>query len=183
MRTKFGAGAVGGRLHGRGDFFRACFDLGPAPPERGHDDRLDDEQDVFAAGVVRAQLSALFLIEDALEEGAEDGRLHAAPVQLRGVAQNAHILVRKIEHRIVAGAKEAAVEMVNGGKTEFAVASGHGGEELLELADEFLGLLAVDLNRFSEEIIGKQADAVGKEAKQQLHDKAGDGLVVGVAVP
>jgi hypothetical protein len=34
------------------------------------------------------------------------------------------------------------------------------------------------LDGFAEEIVGKQANTVGKEAKQQLHDKAGDGLVV-----
>ncbi len=89
----------------------------------------------------------------------------------------------EIEDGIVAGAEEAAVEVVNGGEAEIAVAGGHGGKELFEPADECLGLLAVGLNGFAEEILGKQADAVGKEAKQQLHDKAGHCLVVGVARP
>ena len=33
-----------------------CLDLGPAPAQGGHQHRLDDQQDVLLAGVVRAQL-------------------------------------------------------------------------------------------------------------------------------
>ncbi len=72
--------------------------------------------------------------------------------------------------------------MVNGGKSELAVAGGHGGEEVFEFAAEFLRLLAVDLDRFPEEVVGEQPDAVGEEAKHELHDEAGYGLVVFVAL-
>ena len=58
------------------------LDLRPFAAERGHHDRLDDEHDVVAAGVVGADLGTLGRVEAALEERAEDGRLDAAPVEL-----------------------------------------------------------------------------------------------------
>ena len=54
--------------------------LAPLPAERSHHHRLDDQQDVRLAGVVRADLALLTRIEQALEERAEDARLDAGPI-------------------------------------------------------------------------------------------------------
>jgi hypothetical protein len=64
-----------------GDLFqvwgRSAPERRPLAAERGHDDRVDHEQDVRLAGVVGADLGALLRVEDALEERAEDARLDA----------------------------------------------------------------------------------------------------------
>jgi hypothetical protein len=82
LDAQFGASTAAGRLHGRGDLFGSGLDLLPATPQRGHQYRLQNQQNVFAAGVVRAKLGALAFVQNALEEGAEDGRLDASPIQL-----------------------------------------------------------------------------------------------------
>ena len=121
------------------------------------------------------------VVQNALEERAEDGGFHPAPVELRGIAQDAHVLVGQIEDCVVIGAKQAAVEVVNSRESKLAVARRHRGKELFQLADKLFGLLAVNLNGLAEEIVGQQPYAVGKKAEQEAHDKAGHGVVVFVA--
>src|SRR5690606_23465251 len=53
----------------------------PLRRERAQHDRLDDQHDLVAVGVVRAQLAALVGVEAPLEESAEDRRLDRAPVE------------------------------------------------------------------------------------------------------
>ena len=59
------------------------------------DDRLDDEHDLVAVGVVRAQLRALAGVQTALEQRAQDGRVDLRPVQrspaLRTVSISARV--------------------------------------------------------------------------------------------
>ena len=49
--------------------------------------RLDQLEDVGFAGVVRTQVAARFRIHHRLEQGSENGRADAAPVQRAGVQQ------------------------------------------------------------------------------------------------
>ena len=62
--------------------------------------------------------------------------------------------------------------------SEFAVPDGHGGEELFELANEFLRLPAIRFDHFAEDIIREKSDAIGEEAKEQAHDKASQCLLI-----
>ena len=65
----------------RGQFAGACLHLFPTPPQGRHQHRLDDEQDVLLAGIVRAELRALVGVKAALEQRAKDRRLDARPVE------------------------------------------------------------------------------------------------------
>jgi len=82
---------------------------------------------------VRAELGSLSGVEAALEEGAEDGRLDAGPVQGGGARQGRQIVGRERERRRVG--EEAAVEVgdVVGAK---AAARGHSGEQQAQTRGE-----------------------------------------------
>src|SRR5258708_463673 len=54
-----------------------------------------------------------------------------------------------------------------------AALGGHGGEELAELAREIWGLAFVQTNHLPEEMVGQEADAIGKEAEEQPHEEVG----------
>ncbi len=60
----------------------------PTAAQGGHEDGLDDEEDVFFAGVVGADLGTLVGVEAALEEGAQDGGFDAGPVELADLDQD-----------------------------------------------------------------------------------------------
>ncbi len=61
-------------------------------------------------------------------------------------------------------------------------AGGHGREKLAELAGEFGGRGSVEFNHLAEEMVRQQADAVGKEAKEQAHEEVGGALGIDPAL-
>ncbi len=130
-----------------------------------------------------AKLGALAVVEDALEERAEDGRLDASPTQQRGLAKNAQIFVGQIEDGGVVRAEESAVEVVNADGPEFALPDGHGGEEVFQFANELSRLQAICLDHLAEHIVRQKTHAVGKEAEEQPHDETSQCLVIGSRLP
>ena len=68
---------------------RLGLERGPFAPERGHEDRLDEGDDVFAAGVLRAKGGALAGVQAAREERAHDAGLDELPVRLGGLGEQA----------------------------------------------------------------------------------------------
>ena len=81
----------------------------PAPAQRGHEHWLDDQEDVFPAGVLGAKLRTLLGVEAAGKEGAEDAGLDGGPVVARHPVQNRHTVRVQFEHDVVI--EEAAVEV------------------------------------------------------------------------
>lgn len=115
---------------------RLLLDLFPAAAQRRHQHRLDDQLDVGAAGVVGAKLCPLARVQAALEQRAEDRRLHAGPVEHAGALQCREILGRKRQHRVVG--EEAAIEVRNLPDAE-AAARRHRRKQLAELAAKIGG--------------------------------------------
>ena len=100
-----------------------------------HQHRLDDQQDVVLAGVVRAQLGALGLVDDALEQRAEDRGVDVRPVVVAGAAQGgAHIAGHVVGHGAVV--EQPAVEVGDAARAILAAAA-HGGEQLAQAILEF----------------------------------------------
>ena len=145
----------------RREFLSLCLHLLPAALQRGHYDRLDNEQNVFLAGVVRSELRTLAGVKAALKEGSEDGGFHGGPIQIGGGAQCAHIGGGQIEDRIIG--KQAAVEPVNVMHAKAVPAGGHGCEKLAELAGEFGGRALCLAQSFA----GRDGPATGRCCRQR----------------
>ena len=67
---------------------RLRLHLCPSATKRRHQNRLYDEQDVLATGVVGAQLRPLGRVQRPLEQRAEDGGLDGSPVEARNVTED-----------------------------------------------------------------------------------------------
>ena len=72
------------------------FDLRPLGEQRALHHRLDDAHDGRRVGVVRAELAALFGIEAALKQGAENRDVDGAPVFIRSVFKRGDVHRREI---------------------------------------------------------------------------------------
>ena len=72
--------------------------------------------------------------------------------------------------------------MVNLMRAKDVSRGGHGREELAQHTDENGWFGAVALNHLSENMLRQKADAVGKEAKEQTHEKVSHGLRVMAAL-
>jgi hypothetical protein len=68
------------------------------PAERDQHHGLDQSHDGGPVGVMGPELRALARVEAALEEGAEDGRLHLGPVQVRHLLDQADLFFRERQH-------------------------------------------------------------------------------------
>ena len=92
-RARSGGGALAALVGGE----QRGFERGPFAAERGHEDRLDQGDDVLAAGVLRAQRGPLVGVQAAGEEGAHDARLDELPVRLGGLDQQVALFIVEVE--------------------------------------------------------------------------------------
>ena len=146
----------------------------PAALQRGHHNRLDNQQNVFLAGVMRSELGAFAGVKAALEESSEDGRFHGGPIESGGGAQGAHIGRCQIENCVIG--KQAAVEPVNVVHAKVIPAGGHGREELAQPSGEVGGRGPVEFDQLPEKMVRQKADAVRKEAEKQAHEEMSNGF-------
>ena len=109
----------------------------PRAAQGGHDHGLHEGLDVLPARVVRPELGALGRVQSPLEERAENGGIHGAPVQAGGLHQ--HLELGLFEEQSGARLEEAAVEAAHRVHAEVA-ARGHGVEELDDGLAEALGV-------------------------------------------
>ena len=147
---------------------RLLLNVDPFAAQRSHQHRLDDQQDVFFAGVLRAELRALRWIETAHEQRAEDRRLDAGPIELADAGQNVQTVAVEIEDGIIV--EQAAVEVRNLIGAEPA-AGRHRVKELLQLRREVRRLAARLLDQFGEDFIRQQFDIFREQAKEQADQK------------
>jgi len=75
--------------------------FGPFTAQRCQHDRLNEDFDILAAGVMSAKLGAFGGVEPAFEKGAEDGCVHGAPFELGGFVDGVDFVVREFERRRV----------------------------------------------------------------------------------
>jgi len=95
---------------------RLLLHCNPPTPQRSDHDRLHDQQDVGAAGVVGAELGPLIGIKAAFEERAEDRRLHAGPIETTRPQEDLQVLSREVQDLVVR--KQPAVEVFDVVDTE-----------------------------------------------------------------
>jgi len=148
------------------------FDDLPAAFERIHDDGLDQQEDVFGRGVVRADHGALGLVERALEQGAEDDGFDVGPIVLRGSKQDAEVSV--VERNCPIVGEEAAVEKGDIVGTEEAVFLAHGLEEMRQHAVKADRRVAIAGDHAAEGVVRKQTDGICEEAKDESHEEMRD---------
>jgi hypothetical protein len=157
----------------------ACRAVLAIAPERPHDEKLDERENVLFARVVGADLRALGGVKRALEEGAEDGRLDAAPVVGVNLDQDLDFVGAKLDR--VGVVEQAAVEVQDGVDAEVA-AAGHGGKEPGEHVVEPGRVVAVLVEHAVEELFGEQADILGEHAEHQLHEEMSGAVGVDLAL-
>ena len=181
LGAQLGAGTSAGGLHGRGDLFGSGLHRIPALTQRRHDHRFQNQQDVFAIGVVGAKLGALAIVQDALEERAEDSRLDAAPIELGRLAENRQILRFEVKDRVIG--EEPAIEMPDAERPIVVAGLRHGLEEIGQLACELArrALLAIGLDHLPKEVVREQRNAIGEQAEENPHEEAGNLLGVSAA--
>ena len=150
-----------------------------------HQDRFDDEQDIFARGVVCAALTAFVRVKAALKEGTEDGRFDGFPIELRRF--------RQFFYRVYLKGfdcddfEERAVE-VGDVAHEHASAFVHGDKEILNILFESARLAARMLNNVAEDALrlaghgGQQANIFREEAKYQFGQEIGNARRLGIPV-
>ena len=144
-----------------------------SPAQRRHQHRLDDQQDVLAAGVVRAELRALGRVQAALEQRAEDGRLDAGPVQ-RGRPAPGCPGRRCPASSTVVVVEQAAVEVRDRARRRTSRPSAIAAKSWPQLRGEGGGLRAPCCDQPGEEALGQQADVLGEQAEQQPDQEVGD---------
>ena len=145
--------------------------LGPAAAQRRHQHRLDDEQDVVAAGVVGAELGALGGVQAALEEGAEDGGLDAGPVEGGGVGEESRPSAVEVEHGGVVEQAAVEVGMWSAPKQPPAVMAAKSWRRRSRKAagGSARPRRAGGVNRS----VGQEADVFGEEAEEEADEEVG----------
>ena len=117
-------------------------------------------------------------VEPALEQRAEDGWLHARPVEQRGVVHRAQLVGGARDH--LGAVEEPAVEPLDAVVAEEAarLAVRHDAEQRGEPAVELLGIRAPRLDHAGEETRREQPGVLGEEAEDDAVEVVGDGLRV-----
>ena len=137
--------------------------------------RLDQLEDVALAGVVRAQVAARFRIHHRLEQGSENRRADAAPVQCAGVQQQLpHAGVERRQRQRLG--EQPAVDVGQFGKLRvqrFLALRGRGVQRLEQLRQPRTDVAAVGCAAPRDQLVEgqarKDAGVVGEQAEQQPH--------------
>ena len=144
------------------------------------DNRLDDEHDLVAVGVVRAQLRALAGVQPALEQRAQDRRVDLRPVERSRVAHRLDLGPGQRQGGVVV--EEPAVEPRHRLEAD-AAAHVHRAEQVAGQLGKVTGLAARLLQHAREQVVGQQAHVLGEHAEDQPVDEVRHGLRVVAAVP
>ena len=160
--VQVGALLASGGVPLRGQPGRLRLHLLPPPAQRRHQHRLDDQQDVVLAGVMRPQLRALGGVQTTLEECAEDGRLDRAPIQRIDAGDGIHGVAVQLQHQVIV--EQTAVEVADLIRTE-VTAFLHGAEQLAKDTGEIFGIATGLIEQAREQLFGQQTDILGKQAK------------------
>src|SRR6266542_2619096 len=153
---------------------KLALQLAPLPPERLHENGLDEGFDVGFAGVVSAELGALIFVEGAFEERAHDAGFNELPVGFAGGGELAQFGFG--EFKDAGFLKEVAVEMTNFVFAKGA-AGGHDGEQLFERLGKELRIVNPGLGNFRKKMFWQQAGVLGKETKDDAIQKTGDAKI------
>ena len=142
----------------------------PFRRQRLDDDRVDDQHDLVAVGVVRAKLRTLVGVEPALEQGAEDRGVDVRPVEFRRRQNVAH--VRLFQRQGVSGIEEPAVEPLNPLEADYAAVL-HRGEQGSRVRLEILWRVLAVFQQPPEHVVGQQRHVLGEHAEHQPVDEMG----------
>ena len=144
--------------------------------QRVYHHRLDDHQDLLVVRVVRAQLPALVRVQPALEQRAENRRLHPRPVEQRRVVHRAQLLGGARDHLGVV--EEPAVEPLDAHVAVEAVgvAVRHAQEQLAQAAVERPGVAPARLDHLGQHALRQQPGVLGEEAEDDAVEVVGDRL-------
>ena len=164
------AGRLGGfhSVQGGGEIGLRRVPLGQ--PRADHH-RLNEQHDLVAVGIVRAELRAFARIEPALEQRAEDRRIDLRPVEVRRRQYRLDVNGLQRERRTIV--EQSAVEP--GDRLEAnPAAGGHHSEEFGGQLGELLrGALRLSQHP-GEHVIGQQAHVVGEHAEDEPVDEVRD---------
>ncbi len=149
--------------------------VGIVAPQRRHEHWLDEAQDRGPVGVVGAELGALRGVQAALEEGAEDGRLDLAPVEVRDLPHGLDLWrCQRQDGRVL---EEPAVEPLDALNPEVPTALRHLPEEVGELRGERVGLAPCGVGEPLEEAFRQQPHVLREhdenEPVQEVRHRAG----------
>ena len=155
-----------------------AFDPRKLGPQRIQKQRLDQLEDVFLAGVMRAQVAPRLVVHDALEQAAENRRADRRPVQRARVKQRLAHGGAEVGHRQQLF-KQLAVDVGKGSDllVERLAAPGFGRvQRLKELAQPRAQVRAIGggalFDKGAKRLRGlKNPGVVGKQAKQQPHQQ------------
>ena len=133
--------------------------------------------DVGARCVVRAQRVALFGVERAFKQRAEDGGFDFAPIGFGRFEQQINLVA--CEFNRLRRLEQLAVEAQHVVRERGAKAAAiHVAPESVGHAHERLGVVAVLLQQLLERACGQQADVFGEHGEQTAGEKARDLLRV-----
>ena len=143
----------------------------PLGPQRLDDGRQHQPLDVGARGEVCAQLVPLRRVQRAHQQRAEDGRLHVAPIGLRGLDQQLELVRGQRQRDRVF--EQAAVEVGHGhAQRHREAAARHGAPQLLDQGRE-AGRVAPGVGQeLGERALGQQAHVLGEHGEQAAHQEA-----------
>ena len=152
---------------------RLCLGLHrvPAAAQRQHQHRLDDQQDIVAAGVVRAELRTLGGVERACEQRAQDRRLDAAPVERAHARQDRQRIAIELQHRVIVEQPPVEVRHVRIRKEATAR---HLLKQLAQLGGEQCRSRAGTLDQPRKHRFAQQAGILGKQTEQQPDEEVRD---------
>ena len=154
---------------------REALSGGPFAAEGSHEDRLDQGDDVLAAGVLRAEGGPLVGVQATGKEGAHDAGLDELPVGFGGFGQGAALVIVQLEDGGVL--EEVAVEVANLVLAEHA-ALGHRPKQGFEGVGELVRVIQGNPGDVGEELLGQQAGVLGEEAEDQAVEEAGNAEVL-----
>ena len=145
-------------------------------PEFIEEERLDELEDVGLAGVVRAEVAAGLGVHGALEEGAEDGRADAAPVEAGAFQQgDAHAAVPIGDGQRLGEELSVDVFEVGQALVQVLLALFRRGVQQLEQAGQLRAEVGAVLTRLVHDVVVEgieleDAGIVGEEDEEQAHE-------------
>ncbi len=154
--------------------------FGPFPAQRCQHDRLDEDFNIFAAGIMGAELGAFGGIEPTLEQGAEDRRVHGIPFELRGLVDGVDLVFREFQRGCVG--EQVAVEVPDFIDAKRA-AMGHALKQRSHHLLQDRRLIAVTDDHLGEKPGREQSDVLGKKAKDHPVEKLGHRMRVETTLP
>lgn len=146
-----------------------------------HDGHAHQPLDVGAGRVVGAQAAAFVLVEGLFQQGAEDGRVHLAPVGPGGGQQLTDLLAAQLEDGGVL--EETAVEVADAGVDDRAELGArlHLAPQLLQAVGEVGGVGDAALQQSAERAARQEVGILGEHREEAAHEEVGH--ILGIAAP